>query len=561
MTTLETSLYVALVAPVLSIVVSIFSKEAFVQRWSALLLALSGIAGAVTGVYGAVAEEPLTQTVPVFYGMTVAIDRFSAIFFVGMSLAIAAAGIYGAYRQSNAPYHRGATVAAALLIIGAQWILLSGNIIGFLAAWAVMLIAAFSMVVIHVEPSMRQSIALRLFAVAQLSIMALAAGFFLLSSGALFSDFGTLAYLTAQATPLFLAIGYGLLLCGFVSILGAFPFICWSHRVLTQLPAHFSALVRAVLSTVALYGFIRCVLFILPALSVYFAIPVIAIGVLTMLIGAYQSVNAMRASLYAAHVSTHGFGLTMVMLGGAIAFQALAQYDAMNVLLFATFIQLTMSVITTSGLFLAADIGAHTKKSAIATLILLCCAVGLPPFATFTSLWMLASGFSSALALSMPITIIIIVTLAITIILSLISAFRFCIFALLPSLSSATIDAATPQCSDEQFAPIAVLAFFCVISGFALPQLLLALGADPLTDAAGTFNGGIVTSLGVLRMGIIGVAVAGVVAILWYFRAAWFDRLPSFASIEAQRARIAARCTCGNRCRKLFDRIREKFHR
>ncbi len=549
MTTLETSLYVACVAPVLAIVVSALFKEPFAHRWSMLLLALTGIAGAATGAYGAIAEEPLTQTISMFYGMTVAIDRFSAIFFIGMSLAIAVAGMYGAYRGSDA-HHRGSTIAAAVFIIGAQWVLLSGNIIGFLAAWAVMMLAVFFM-----------SSTLRVFAIAQTSVISLAAGFFLLSSGALFSDFGTLAYLTAQATPLFLAIGYGLLLCGFVAALGAFPFIRWSHRMFAQLPPHLSALVRAVLSAAAFYGFIRCVLFILPPLSIYFAIPIIAIGVLTMLIGAYRSMNVMNVSSYASHVSMQSIGLTMLMMGGAMTFQALMQYDAMNVILFATFIQLTMSILATSGLFLAADIGAHTKKSAIATLILLCCAIGLPPFATFTSLWMLASGFSSALALSTPITIVIIVTLAITIILSLISAFRFCIFALLPSFSSTTTDAATPRCSDEQFAPIAILAFFCVISGFALPQLLLAVGADPLTDAAGTFNGGIVTSLGTLRMGIIGVAVAGVVAILWYFRAAWIDQLPSFASIEAQRTRVIDRCNCGNRCRKLFDRIREKFHR
>ena len=69
----------------------------------------------------------------------------------------------------------------------------------------------------------------------------------------------------------------------------------------------------------------------------------------------------------------------------------------------------------------------------------------------------------------------------------------------------------------------------------------MAIGADPLTDAAGTFNGGIMTAAGTLRMGIVGTVIAAIVLIAWYFRASWMNRIPAFEAIEACQTKIMKR--------------------
>ncbi len=575
MTPFENTLYIAMVAPVLALVVSAFLKPAMSFKWNSLLLALSGIGGAIAGAYGAVAEAPFTMSVPMFYGMTIALDRFSAIFFVGISIVIAAAGlyalVYGAKHQNNLAHLRHVGILSALFVIGAQWVFISGNIIGFIASWAVMMFSVFFLVFSRSE----KSVALQFLTISQLGIAALTAGFFILSSGALFSDFGTLAYLAGQIDPIQLTVGYGLLLFGFASTIGLFPMHRWLRNVHATVPAHISALFRGVLSGVAFYGFVRCILFILPPLSIWFALPVALLGVLTIVCGAICALNEKNIQRIFSNISLQSMGVAITMVAGAMAFQAVAIYEAMNVMLFAAFVQITVSAIAGSGLFLVGDIVGsninHTgglaekmPKLTIAAFILLLCAIGFPPFATFTSAWMFATTLWGAFPdIALPLAIIsgaILVIFDLCVLLSIVSVGRVIIGVFLGS-SRAESEKVITEATDSQLTPIVLLAFLALVSGFALPQLFAAIGADPLTSAAGTFNGGIVTAMGTLRMGIIGILTGAIALIAWYFRASWLDRVPTFEAIEACREKIVARLTVGNRCKTLWNCALEKLRR
>lgn len=578
MTPFENTLYIAMVAPILALVVSVFLRPAMSFRWNSLLIALSGIGGTVAGAYGAVSEAPFTMAVPMFYGMAVALDRFSAIFFLGISIVIAAAGlyalVYGAKHQSNLPRLRQTGILSAMFIIGMQWVLISGNIIGFIAAWAVMTLAAFFLILSQ-QGEKQQSIALHFLTVSQLGIAALTAGFFILSAGALFSDFGTLAYLAGQIEPAPLVVGYGLLLFGFASTIGLFPMHRWFRNVVANVPAHIAAFLRAGLSGVAFYGFVRCILFILPPLSAWFALPVAILGVLTIVCGAVCATHEKHIQRIFGNLSLQGLGLATTMIAGAMTFQALAIYDAMNIMLFAAFVQITVGSIAGSGLFLVGDVvGPHLDRSGglakpmpkftLAAIVLLLCAIGLPPFATFTSAWMFSTTLGTVFqGLSLPLAILCIVVLVmflLCVILSVVSVGRVIIGLFLGSSRSES-DVVVVEATDAQLTPIVLLASLAAVSGFALPQLFTAIGADPLTDAAGTFNGGITTAAGTLRMGIVGVVVAAIVLIAWYFRASWMHRIPAFEAIEACQTKILKRLTMGDRMKTLWNRALEKLRR
>lgn len=587
MTPFENSLYIAMVAPVLALVVSIVLKPARSFRWNALLIALSGISGTVAAAYGAVAEEPFTMAVPMFYGMTIALDRFSAIFFLSVSLAVAAAGLYalayGATHSHEGSRLRHIGILTAAFVIAAQWILISGNIIGFIAAWAIMTLSVFFVTLLPMGET-HKTAALQFLTVSQLGIAALTAGFFVLSSGALFSDFGTLAYLAGQAEPTQLAIGYGLLLFGFAATIGLFPVHRWLRTVSASVPAHIATLIRGTLSGVAFYGFIRCILFILPPLSIWFALPVAILGALTMMCGAVCSLNETNVQRVFANFSLYGFGLATIMISGAMTFQTLAQYDAMNVMLFAAFIHILVTSIAGSGLMLVGDAigqtlerggGLATKKPKLtaAAIVLLLCAVGFPPFASFTSMWMMGGTFKTmftdlsfgTLFHGLPAgyaiaSLSILVLFVLAVLFSVVAVGRVVIGLFLGSSRSES-DAVVTEATDSQLVPIVLLAFLALVSGFALPQLLVSIGADPLTDAAGTFNGGVVTPVGTLRMGIIGVGVFALAFIAWYFRASWLDRVPTFASIETHRTALMKRITMGNSLKNVWNRALEKLRR
>jgi len=587
MTPFESSLYVALVAPVLALCVSVFFKKGITARWNPILLALSGIGGTVAAAYGAVAETPFTMVLPMFYGMTIALDRFSAIFFLGISIVVAAAGMfamaYNTKHQNDAPRLRKMGIAAAILVIGAQWVMLAGNIIGFIAAWEVMMLAVFFLILNH-QTDQKSSVALNFFSGALLCSTAVTAGFFILSSGALFSDFGTLAYLAGQADPQILAIGYGLLLFGFAATVAIAPFHRWFSNTISAVPSHIGALIRASFSGVAFYGFIRCILFILPPLSLWYTLPLFIVGALSMFIGAFKSHGEVDVKRIISAMSLQNFGVVFLMLGGAMALQALTQYDAMNVMLFAAFIQMTVSTIATSGLLFVrnviskdsetiSDLGGLAKrmpKLTAATAILLAAAVGLPPFASFTSAWMFATTLGTVFhALETPYAvtaIVILVLFVLSMIIAISAALRF-FMAVFLGTSRSSSDETVSEPSDAALTPIVILALLTLLSGFALPQLLVMMGADPLTSDAGTFMGGVVTAAGTLRMSIIGLVILAIIIVKWYFRSKWIHRVPSFEAIEACRIRCVAKCKVGDRfkigskCKDLCTRALQKFHR
>ncbi len=581
MTPFENSLYVALVAPAVALVIALFFKNPLAFRWSSLLLGLAGVAGVAASAYGAVQDAPFTLVTPVFYSMTIALDRFGSIFFLGISIVIASAGMfavsYGKKHESDQVLLRSLSIATATLVIGTQWVVLAGNIVGFIAAWEIMMLAIVAFTFAQAQSSDRR-LSLRAFFVAHLSTTAITAGFFTLTAGALFSDFGTLAYLAGQSEPIPLAVGYGLILFGFALSIGLVPFHRWFLDVASNIPSHVSAMLRATVSGVAFYAFIRCILFILPPLSLWFVLPVLVLGVFSMVAGAMFVIRENNLKRFIAQLSVQNFGLVALMIGGAMAFQALALYDAMNVLLFAAFIQLTVNAVATSGLFLVRNLlsadnetlehlggrAKHMPKLTLATGILLAGAVGAPPFATMTSAWMLATTLGTiASSIARPFGIVAIVLLVLFVLsrlLTVVAAFRWFVGVFL-GVSRSSHSEPIQEPTDAALIPIVFSALVVLVSGFAVPQLLLAIGANPLTDAAGTFQGGVVTAAGTLRMGVVGGAVAGILLVLWYFRASWVDRIPSFEAIESFRHRVTRKIVVGDRYRALWNRALAKLRR
>lgn len=172
-------------------------------------------------------------------------------------------------------------------------------------------------------------------------------------------------------------------------------------------------------------------------------------------------------------MSLQNFGVVFLMLGGAMALQALVEYDAMNVMLFAAFIQMTVNTIATSGLFLVEgslpsgsinNLGGLAKrmpKLTIATAILLAAAAGLPPFATFTSAWMFTTTLGTVFhALETPsavTAIVLLVLFVLSMIIAISAALRF-FMAVFLGVSRSGSDEAASEPSDAALTPIVILA-------------------------------------------------------------------------------------------------------
>lgn len=511
MTMFEFSFLVAMTAPFLALVSSLVLKGTHAFKWNSLLLAMAGAGGTVASVYAVINETPFTYALPLFYSTSLVFDRFSAIFFLTTSIVLFAVSAFSSAigdRLKSVINLRVLGIFTALFIIGVQWILTAGNIIGFLAAWGVMILATFALILTDASPAGQRS-AFRFFSIALVGMGMLTAGFFMLTTGALFVGFDSLQLLAGQIDTTPLAIAFGFILTGLLSLVTIAP---------AKAPSTTSALLFGSMASVSLYVFIRCILFILPALSLWFALPVLILGsVLAVgsLIVAAKQTDMKRLLAWA---SDAVFGAALLTMGCAMMFQSLAFYEAMNVALFATFALILASAFATSGLFLSAGvmsaayrtrdmnsirgIALYMPKLTMAVLVLCLSAASLPLVGAFSGKWMIITSVISSvqgLDTSMRWGMI-----GIFIVFAAIVALSFKVMATL--FATLTFGGDVPEhvtkSSEPENAlliPISALALCSVTLFFALPRLLDAISAGPMTDVPGTFQGGVISSDVVLR--------------------------------------------------------------
>lgn len=524
MTMFEFSFLVAMAAPFLALVSSLVLKGTHAFKWNSLLLAMAGAGGTAASVYAVVNEVPFTYALPIFYSTSLVFDRFSAIFFLAISIVLFAVGVFSSAigdRLKGVINLRVLGLFTAIFVIGVQWTLTAGNIIGFLSAWGLMTLATFAMILTDATPAGQRS-AFRFLSVALVGMGMLTAGFFMLTTGALFVGFDSLQTLAGQVDTTTLGIAFGLILAGLLSLVTIAP---------AKAPSTSSALLFGSMTSVSLYVFIRCILFILPPLSLWFALPVLILGsvlAIGSLIVATKQTDMKRLLAWA---SDAVFGTVLLTMGCAMMFQSLALYEAMNVALFATFALILANAFATSGLFLSAGvmgsayrtrdmnsirgIALHMPKLTMATLVLCLSAASLPLVGAFSGKWMIVTSvISSVRSLDMPmrwgmmgifIAFAAIVALSFKVMTTLFATITF---------GGDVPEQVTKSSEPENvlLIPISALALCSVTLFFALPRLLEAISAGPMTDVPGTFQGGVISSNVVLRPVVLaGVLLVGMV--------------------------------------------------
>jgi formate hydrogenlyase subunit 3/multisubunit Na+/H+ antiporter MnhD subunit len=235
-------------------------RPALAQRAAAALLvagALLGIAGALLALGGAPARWTAPWATP-GAAFAIRVDRLSALFLLPILGVPALGAIYGLgyWRQAE----RGASSVRLQgwfgLVTGAMALVcVADNAILFLAAWEVMAVAGFLLVLTEHQKAEAQRAAFVYLASAHVGNLALFALFALLGRLAGSLDFAAMAGLGA-ATP---AAGwvFGLALLGFGLKAGLVPLHFWLPGAHAAAPSHVSALMSGVLLKTGIYGLLR----------------------------------------------------------------------------------------------------------------------------------------------------------------------------------------------------------------------------------------------------------------------------------------------------------------
>lgn len=481
--------------PVLAVMAMWFLTKEQAQMASAVILGLTGAAGVLGSGYAVLAPEPFLLPTDIFFTMVATFDKFSAMFFFPFALVLLALGVRWYVQRASTDLSMPRVIGVALVFVGVTWAFLSTNILGVIAALTALVCGETCLALRSVK-----HIACR-----ATGILAIAVGLFILSSGALFNDFATLAYIAAELDAARLAGAFGAVLLGVAALSGTWPFTRMLSRQVSSMDSEAErAFVRSAFTIIPLYLFIRLILFILPPLTVWFAVPVSVVGVLTILSSTHV------ASKYRAFQETSfifGAGISFFMMSGAMAFQALAMYEAMNVALFAT-------ILSVIAVVLAGSAEEHMpKEHALARVASAVASLGLPPSLMFVSIWMFASALVTVLgALPQPLALWFVVGL-----LFLLGAMVRRGYDAVAQLRSIFSDGQV-RITEGRNLSFLLLALVATLGALFVPFALAAIGAGPLTLGAETWNGAVVAGDGLLRLGALLAGIVGLSALFWVFR-------------------------------------------
>ncbi len=354
---------------------------------------------------------------------TMTVDVWSMFFLLLIHGGAALASLFAiGYLPKYSHIYRlnGLNVATALFMIGMQMTVLASSVFVFLFFWEVMSVAAYFLVIADREEASLKA-GFIYFVMTHLGVACLLVGFLLLAQGDSAATFTSLGESVATLPPHVLTAAFFLLFAGFGSKAGLVPLHQWLPYAHPQAPSHSSALMSGVMLKVAVYGFLRVVLFVFPPAPLSWAFVVLGVGLLSALVGILSAVVETDLKRLLAWSSIENLGLIFTMIGTGLAFHAL---HINGTLFFVAALFHTLNhTIFKSGLFLAAGAiisETHTRNLdemgglakawplfSAAFLGLTLAAAALPPFGTFYGEWLFLQGIVTLFAVSKTVGLLL----------------------------------------------------------------------------------------------------------------------------------------------------------
>jgi len=400
--------------------VAVRRSPALAQRAACALLVLGAALGlaaaAATLAGGAPAELHWPWGVP-GGALALRLDALAALFLVPVFGVPAAGAVYGlAYYPQAA---RGARAVRLQLLYGAvtaamALVVLAANAILFLAAWEVMALCGFLLVLTEHDRPDAQQAALVYLCATHVGTLALFALFGLLGSAAGSFDFARMLRAGLPATPGVFVLALG----AFGLKAGLWPFHFWLPGAHAAAPSHVSALLSGVLLKTGIYGLLRVTgLFAAP--PAWWGLAVLVVGAVSAVLGvafalAQHDLKRLLAYHSVENVGIIAMGIGLALVGRAVGDPALVLLGfaggALHVVNHALFKALLFlgagAVDHACGTRELDRLGGLARAMPITAGLFLLGAVaisGLPPLNGFVSEWLVYLGALRAVSSASPL--------------------------------------------------------------------------------------------------------------------------------------------------------------
>jgi hydrogenase-4 component B len=439
-------------------------------------------------------------SIPSVGTLTVSLDRVSAFFLLIAAVVVLASSVFSAaYMKRYAGHYSLAAFNSWYLVLCAAivWILIEGDVFGFLLAWEAMSISSYMLVNFEHEREGTRQAGYLMLAMGEAGFIAVAIVFLFLAVRAGSWQFSELKAAAIGLGPVSRWIVFLLTFFGFGVKAGLVPVNAWLPRAHPAAPANVSAILSGVILNLGLYGIIRVNFQLVPVSTVGVGLVMLLTGTVSALVGILYATTETDLKGVLAHSSIENIGIVTLGLGAGVIFAALGRPLLSGMALIAAFYHMLNHSIYKALLFLGAgsvDEHAGTRDldrlgglmrvmpwTAGAFLVGALAISAVPPFNGFVSEWLMLQTLLRGVEI--PSTVLRLVFALCGAVLALTAALAVTCFVKafamgflgLPRSESAE---RAVEARSSAIAPMGMLAILCLILGVLPTYVIPALNHE-----------------------------------------------------------------------------------
>ena len=320
----------ALFAAVLSLLSALIALPAehyptLMRRGTFALLGAAGVCAITSGVIALSGGQAAHATLPLglpWLTWHLRVDALSGFFLLLIGTVVTAAACYGPSYVREFEHGRDPLsvlgVFTGLFVTGMLGVVMADDAFLFMVAWEVMSLSSYFLVAYQHEQAANRQAAFLYLLMAQISGLSI-----LLSYGVLAGFGGGFTFdamRTAQLSPTWGAVAFGLALFGFGMKGGLVPLHAWLPEAHSTAPSIISGLMSGVMLKVAVYGFIRVIFDLIGDPQWGWGLACLGLGGASALFGILYALMQHDLKRLLAYSSVENIGIIFMGLGLSIIF-------------------------------------------------------------------------------------------------------------------------------------------------------------------------------------------------------------------------------------------------
>lgn len=336
-------------------------------------------------------------------------DGLSAFFVLLLNLVVLGIGFFSSHyfcheidrskSQLCFNYH--------LFLASMIWIFVAADAFSFLMAWELMAISSYFLVIGFKSGKEIERAAYLYLLLAHVSGLLILVSFVLMLHGQ--SEWTFAAMQHTNSSSLYIQLAFFFAFIGFGAKAGLVPLHVWLPEAHPAAPSPVSAIMSGVMLKTAVYGFIRISFDLLNGLDLVWGVLVIAVGLLSALLGVILAAVQIDMKRLLAYSSIENIGIIFIALGLALLFNAYQQTTFAILALSTALFHCMSHAIFKSLLFLGTGNVLHATGErnlgklgglihrmpwvSACVLVGILAISGIPPFNGFVSEWLLLQSF------------------------------------------------------------------------------------------------------------------------------------------------------------------------